>query len=123
MSNSASVSVLIAMLAANLPGRFVPAIISDRCIGPLNTLIPACILSSIMFWLWTGVTTSSALFVVACLYGFVSAGIQSLFSVTAYSFSLGEDLVGQSVRQDLDWLLMKILGNHGTAERSCLPGD
>ena len=93
MSDAASVNVLIAMLAANFPGRFLPAIISDRCIGPLNTLIPTCIISSTMIWLWAGVTTPSALFVVACFYGFMSAGIQSLFSVTGYSFSIGEDLV------------------------------
>ncbi|KAI7505823.1 hypothetical protein KC367_g314 [Hortaea werneckii] len=46
MSNTAATNLLIFMLAANLPGRFLPALISDKCIGPLNTIIPSIFLSA-----------------------------------------------------------------------------
>lgn len=68
------------MLAANLPGRILPAILSDRCFGPLNTLIPGCLFSSAVIFLWIGTTTTAGLFILACFYGFASAGIQALFS-------------------------------------------
>ncbi|KAK5015461.1 hypothetical protein LTR39_002600 [Cryomyces antarcticus] len=77
------------MNACNLPGRFLPALISDRCIGPLNTLIPACLLSSMFIWMWVGTTTHSALLVVACFYGFACAGTQVLYASTVHSFCLG----------------------------------
>ncbi|KAL2352108.1 major facilitator superfamily domain-containing protein [Cryomyces antarcticus] len=84
-----AINLLIAMNACNLPGRFLPALISDRCIGPLNTLIPACLLSSMFIWMWVGTTTHSALLVVACFYGFACAGIQVLYASTVHSFCLG----------------------------------
>ena len=91
LSDTAATNLLLYMLAANLPGRFVPALISDKCIGPLNTIIPAAFLSSAVLWLWT-VTSAhpnqASLTVVACFYGFVSAGVQVLYAPTVYTFCL-----------------------------------
>ncbi|KAF2719696.1 MFS general substrate transporter [Polychaeton citri CBS 116435] len=93
LSDTAATNLLIFMLAANLPGRFVPALISDRCIGPLNTIIPATVLSSLSIWIWTasssrGSSSKSSLTIVACFYGFVSAGIQVLYAPVVYSFCI-----------------------------------
>ena len=91
LSDTASTNLLVYMLAANLPGRFVPALISDKCIGPLNTIIPAAFLSSAVVWLWTassGHPNQASLTVVACFYGFVSAGVQVLYAPTVYTFCL-----------------------------------
>lgn len=93
LSDTASTNLLIYMLAANLPGRFIPALISDKCIGPLNTIIPAAFLSSAVIWLWTASSASpnqASLTVVACFYGFVSAGVQVLYAPTVYTFCLYE---------------------------------
>jgi predicted MFS family arabinose efflux permease len=91
LSNTASANLLIFMLAANLPGRFLPALISDKCIGPLNTIIPAAFLSSAVIWLWTASSAhpnQASLMVIACFYGFVSAGVQVFYAPTVYSFCL-----------------------------------
>ncbi|KAK3684621.1 hypothetical protein LTR37_020085 [Vermiconidia calcicola] len=89
LSDGESSNLLIYMLTANLPGRFLPALISDRCIGPLNTIIPSVFLSSAVIWLWTASGEhKSSLTVIACFYGFVSAGIQVLYAPTVYSFCL-----------------------------------
>lgn len=89
LSNRAATDLLIFMFAANLPGRFLPALISDNCIGPLNTLIPSVFLSSAVVWLWAASDTNRAsLTVIACFYGFVSAGVQVLYISTVYSFCL-----------------------------------
>ena len=91
LSDAASTNLLIFMLLANLPGRFIPALISDKCIGPLNTIIPATFLSSAMVWLWAATSeraTQVGLTVTACFYGFVSAGVQVLYAPTVYAFCL-----------------------------------
>lgn len=75
------------MLTANLPGRFLPALISDNCIGPLNTIIPSAFLSSAVVWLWAASDNNRvSLTVIACFYGFVSAGVQVLYISTVHSF-------------------------------------
>ncbi|KAK3621277.1 hypothetical protein LTR56_022885 [Elasticomyces elasticus] len=93
LSNTAATNLLIYMLAANLPGRFLPGIISDKCIGPLNTIIPSVFLSAGCMALWMALgendgNVRGALTVVACFYGFVSAGIQVLYAPTVYAFCL-----------------------------------
>ncbi|KAK1075679.1 hypothetical protein LTR74_000087 [Friedmanniomyces endolithicus] len=92
LSDDASINLLIYMLAANLPGRFLPALISDKCIGPLNTILPSIFLSAGCIALWMALGDSGnergPLTVVACFYGFVSAGIQVLYAPTVYTFCL-----------------------------------
>ena len=89
LSDTAATNLLIFMLVANLPGRFLPALISDRCIGPLNTIIPSALLSSAVIWLWTASgDRKESLVVIACFYGFISAGIQVLYAPTVYTFCL-----------------------------------
>ncbi|KAK0867607.1 hypothetical protein LTR87_014515 [Friedmanniomyces endolithicus] len=92
LSDNASINLLIYMLAANLPGRFLPALISDKCIGPLNTILPSIFLSAGCIALWMALGDSGnergPLTVVACFYGFVSAGIQVLYAPTVYTFCL-----------------------------------
>ncbi|KAI9715540.1 MAG: hypothetical protein M1828_000792 [Chrysothrix sp. TS-e1954] len=85
-SGTDSITLLIAMCAANIPGRLFPGLISDRCIGPLNTIFPASILAGLMIFLWIGVTNTTGLYMIACSYGFFAAGVQSMYSATIYSF-------------------------------------
>ncbi|MCJ1437677.1 hypothetical protein MMC27_007064 [Xylographa pallens] len=94
LSPSDSTSLLIAMNTANLPGRFLPALISDACIGPLNTIVPATFLAAMLIFIWIGATTHNALLVIACLYGFSAAGLQSLYSATIFSFAPDASKVG-----------------------------
>lgn len=86
LSNSSATNLLILMNVANLPGRFLPALISDACIGPLNTIIPSTFLAAMLIFLWIGASTHTALLIVACLYGFAAAGLQSLYNATIYGF-------------------------------------
>lgn len=86
MTTSMSFNLLIAMNTTNMVGRFIPGLISDGCIGPLNTLIPTAFISSILIFLWTGVTTQNGLFLIGCFYGFAAAGIQSLYLAVVFSF-------------------------------------
>jgi predicted MFS family arabinose efflux permease len=75
------------MNAANLPGRFLPNLISDACIGPLNTVIPATFLAATQLFAWIGATNHTSLILVACFYGFWAAGLQSLYNTTIVEFT------------------------------------
>ncbi|KAJ9403609.1 hypothetical protein DTO045G8_8632 [Paecilomyces variotii] len=107
MTSIKSVNLLVAMNASNFVGRFIPNIISDACIGPMNTLIPASVLSSIFIFTWVGANTEIALYIVACFYGFFSAGIQSLYVTTIFSFS-GTDRKKLSLRMALVFVLISL---------------
>ncbi|KAI9698348.1 MAG: hypothetical protein M1820_007510 [Bogoriella megaspora] len=114
MKDRECVDVLLTMIACNLFGRFIPAIISDRYTGPLNTLIPSCILSAIVIFLWATVGHPASLFVAAGFYGFVSAGIQSLFAVVAYGFSVGDDLLTMGFRNGVVFVFIAFACLSGT---------
>lgn len=73
----------------------------------MNTLIPTSILSAIFIFTWIGANTETALFIVACLYGFFAAGIQSLYVTTIFSFS-GTDRKKLSLRMALVFVLISI---------------
>lgn len=79
------------MLVTNFPGRFLPALSSDRCIGPLNTLIPSTLVTAMVIFLWIGTATPGGIYVLAAFYGFASAGLQSLFSPAVTEFCRGDD--------------------------------
>ena len=111
LDNTAATNLLIYMLTANLPGRFLPALISDKCIGPLNTIIPAAMLSSVIVWLWTASYNNQiSLIVTACFYGFFSAGVQVLYAPTVYTFCLETSSTSEMNTKDTTQLAMDRMG-------------
>ncbi|KAK4504018.1 hypothetical protein PRZ48_004933 [Zasmidium cellare] len=101
MSHTAATNLLIFMLLANIPGRLLPGLLSDKCIGPLNTIIPSLFLSSAVVGLWAASeSNTAALTAIACYYGFVSAGVQALYAPTMYSFCVEKRGNGEEVGTD-----------------------
>ncbi|KAL9598103.1 MAG: hypothetical protein Q9179_004028, partial [Wetmoreana sp. 5 TL-2023] len=86
LSPADATNLLILMNAANLPGRFLPPLLSDACLGPLNTLIPCTFLTAALLFLWLGADGSTAIHLLVCFYGFAAAGIQSLYNATVWGF-------------------------------------
>lgn len=100
LDSTASINLLVAMNAANLPGRLLPNLISDACIGPLNTMIPLTFLTSALVFLWIGSSTHTSLLLVACFYGFAAAGVQSLYTTTIFSLA-GSDRSKVGIRMGM----------------------
>jgi MFS family permease len=96
---STSFSLLIVINAVGIPGRLIPALISDRLIGPLSTFIPVVAGASILFYSWIAVDSITTLFIFAGIYGFFGGGIQSLFPTA--SSSLTHDLQKRGVRMGM----------------------
>lgn len=63
--------------AASTFGRIIPAILAAKY-GPLNVLIPICMLAGTLSLVWCGITTSAGTFVFAILYGFCSGGFAAM---------------------------------------------
>ena len=74
------------MNAANFFGRLLAGIVADRCIGPMQTLTPLTILSSILMFMWLVVKEKATLFFVGCFYGLAAGGVQTLFASCPRSF-------------------------------------
>ncbi len=66
------------MNALGLPGRFVPAYIADRWLGPQNTLLIVVTLTGILTYTWAAIDSVQGLWGFAVVFGFVAANLQSM---------------------------------------------
>jgi MFS family permease len=77
---------LISLLGVNIAGRFLAMIISRDILGPLTTIIFYTAMCASCMNLWMNVGKKWELYIVGCLYGLVSAGVQGLFVQTISVF-------------------------------------
>jgi MFS family permease len=87
MPYTSSINLLITLNGVGVLGRIVPNHLADRFFGPLNTLIPAVLISAILSFSWIGVSSQAGLYVWTVIYGIVGAAIQSLFPATLSSLT------------------------------------
>ena len=66
LNDDTAINLLVTMNAFNLLGRVIPAFISDACLGPLNTLAPGVIVSSIFAFLWTSAVNNTEIGRASC---------------------------------------------------------
>lgn len=71
---------MIIINAVGIPGRIIPAILADRYMGPIKTLLPFVFVSSIVLYSWIAVTSLGGLIPFTVLYGISGAAIQGLFA-------------------------------------------
>ncbi|KAF4990013.1 hypothetical protein FGRMN_8740 [Fusarium graminum] len=83
VSISEPVYLLMILNGVGIFGRIIPNIIADKWTGPLNTLIPLSILSSILVYCWAAIKDAAGLYAFAVIYGFVAAALQALFPAVA----------------------------------------
>ncbi|KAA8649630.1 uncharacterized protein ATNIH1004_002301 [Aspergillus tanneri] len=76
-SPSLSFYLFSILSAGSAFGRIIPGLIADH-IGPINTIIPSLLLTSILGFSWTAVRTFSGLVVFSIFYGFFSGACVSL---------------------------------------------
>jgi MFS family permease len=79
VSDYTSFSILIIMNGLGLPGRLVPAYLSDRYFGPVNTFIPVSAAAAILLYCWAAIDSYGGLTAFVVIYGFFGGGVQSLF--------------------------------------------
>jgi MFS family permease len=86
-SDYASFNLLLILNGMGVPGRFMPALLSDRCLGPLNTIIPLAISCGVLTYFWVAVRSVTGLYAWDAVYGFLGGGVQSLVLAASSSFT------------------------------------
>ncbi|KAF2128046.1 MFS general substrate transporter [Dothidotthia symphoricarpi CBS 119687] len=76
--NSSSFIVLLILNASGIPGRIIPALLSDYVFGTINTYILILLLGSFTLLSWPYVTSIRSMIPWAVSYGFCAGGISSL---------------------------------------------
>ena len=94
LSYAESVKLLIALNGVGIVGRVIPNHLADRCFGPMNTLIPIALVSSILTFSWIAVNSRGGLYAWAIIYGMSGAGIQSLFPAVLSSLTTDPRMQG-----------------------------
>ncbi|KAI1469384.1 MFS general substrate transporter [Daldinia caldariorum] len=78
MEPSTSLNTLFIANAVGVPGRIIPALVSDAYFGPFRTLVPLAISASVLYFGWIGVRDPAALYVFAVLSGIINGGVQTI---------------------------------------------
>ncbi|KAF7561630.1 hypothetical protein G7046_g2527 [Stylonectria norvegica] len=85
---------LVAILnASSIPGRILPSYLAGR-IGPVNAMLAAAFLCTIVLFCWIAVTSAAGNVVFAVFYGFASGGIISMPAVVLASLTTDMSLFG-----------------------------
>ncbi|KAK2775196.1 hypothetical protein FQN53_003267 [Emmonsiellopsis sp. PD_33] len=91
---STSLDLIVTMNAANLLARIILSLVSQLCIGPVNTLVATALSSALLVFLWIHVASPRSLLLIACLYGFVAAGAQCLATATIFALTRNDHSTG-----------------------------
>lgn len=78
LSYQNSLDLVLLLNGAGVIGRVLPSYFADHT-GPLNLLIPTCLVASVMVLSWIELHTPEQLYVWACFYGIVAGAIMSLY--------------------------------------------
>lgn len=84
-------------------GRILPNHFADK-VGPLNMMIPICLITGIALLSWIAVETTSQLYAWTVFYGIAAGGIQSLFP--AGLSSLTTDLRKRGTRMGMTFTIV-----------------
>lgn len=82
-----SINLLLVVNGLGIPGRLIPAAISVYFCGPVNTMIPLALISGVMVYAWSGVTSVGGLYVFAALYSLGGNGFQGLWPSPISAFT------------------------------------
>ncbi|KAL7620051.1 hypothetical protein AAE478_010600 [Parahypoxylon ruwenzoriense] len=98
LSYTESLNLLLILNGVGILGRLLPNHLADR-IGPLNIMIPTCLICGVALLAWMAVRTPSQLYGWSVVYGIAAGALQSLFP--AGLSSLTTDLRRQGTRMGM----------------------
>jgi MFS family permease len=91
---STAINLLMIMNGLGLVGRLIPGYIATAYLGPYNTIIPLCFITTTIMYCWAAVSSVASLYAFAVLYGFFSAGFQGLFPAVLANLTKDMSKVG-----------------------------
>lgn len=87
LSYAESINVLIMLNGLGALGRFLPAVLADLKLGPLNAMLIPNVLSAILMYTWPSVHTVPGLWAFAAFDGLIPNGVQGLWPATLASLT------------------------------------
>jgi MFS family permease len=96
-SRNVSFDLLLVLNGLGVPGRLIPALISDRYVGPVNALLASSMVASVLLFCWIAVGSIEGLYAWDAMYGFFAGSIQALTLASASSFTPDMSKVGSRV--------------------------
>ncbi|KZT25256.1 MFS monocarboxylate transporter-like protein [Neolentinus lepideus HHB14362 ss-1] len=97
--------------AASLFGRVIPNFLADY-VGPLNVLIPACFMTSILIFVFLSVKSAAGVVLYALVFGFFSGSYVSV--IPAGTASLTKDMATIGIRIGMSFFVVGFAGLFGT---------
>ena len=110
-SQTTSFNLLLVLNGLGVPGRLIPALLSDRYFGPLNVLLVSSAVAAILLYCWIAMGSITALYVWDVLYGFAAGSIQALTLTSASSLTPDMSKVGSRV--GLAFVVLSLAGLTG----------
>lgn len=91
LDTESAFSLLSIMNASSLLGRLAPNYLADR-FGGVNVMLPCCLLSSLVIFIFPLAVEKSSLIAISVVYGFISGGMVSLPApiIAALTSDVGE---------------------------------
>ncbi|EHY54198.1 MFS-type transporter [Exophiala dermatitidis] len=111
MSYEDSLTILIIFNAAAVPVRLMTGYITDRFLGPLNTMVPLLFINALFGFVWIAVRSVPSMYVFSVFYGFSAGAFQCLFPTTVAS--LNDDLSKNGVRMGMAFSVFSFAGLAG----------
>lgn len=94
-----SINLVLVLNGVGLPGRLIPNHLADRFYGPLNLIVIASAIASLIMYCMMAVDSKPGIYVWAVAYGMFGAAVQSLFpavlgSLTKHDLTKGGVRIG-----------------------------
>ena len=97
-----SFTILVILNACGIAGRLLPNLVSDLYLGPLNTMIPVTLMSSLLIYIWIALvpphSTLGGYMAWAGIYGLISSAVLSVFPAVCASLTPVDKLQKAGVR-------------------------
>lgn len=103
LSYTESLNILLILNGVGVVGRMIPNHLADA-VGPLNMMIPTCLIAGIALLSWMDVQTPGQLYAWTSVYGIIAGGILSLFP--AGLSSLTTDLSKRGARIGMNFTIV-----------------
>ncbi|KAI0386926.1 MFS monocarboxylate transporter-like protein [Hypomontagnella monticulosa] len=97
ISEADSLTLLMILNGAGIPGRVIPAYLADRFFGTFSTLLPFSFGVGVTLLMWTQVHTQAGFYVFIVFYGICANAVQTLFPSTLSQLTTDPTKMGQRV--------------------------
>ncbi|PVI04983.1 MFS general substrate transporter [Periconia macrospinosa] len=87
MAYTESLNLVLLLNGIGIPARTLPAYLSDKYFGVLNTYAVFLFLTAVVFWCWLAVFSLPTYYAFITLFGIFAAAFQSLFPTTIAALS------------------------------------